>query len=221
MPRQNIPSYIVEIPADGPNEKLAGAAFADALQRCSSNNPKSLMIVVPQKSNIPEWIETFIGASAVKALKKDGSISFEGVSLHLEGVRTFNPHVKYGVVFGVNLDKKDLNKLDDTLEANAIYFVQWSVADGQYWARSWQPAIVGTSNWKLIYPTLPGVVEEELRKLPANNLRHPNDLKTVRASLKALKAKSQNVDPMLVRKWALQRGWRPSDADDLMREAAK
>lgn len=221
MARQHIPRFVTHIGANPVDRALIEEALKDALRTCRNADPPTIVIVVLQKGNIPDVLSDVLGADVINIIKKSGSLTQSGLTIRIEGQKTFVPNGCYGVIFGLFLGRTGIDAIDSAVDASAIYLVPWDIKEGKEWAETWSATPVGPATWTVAPGILPTEVEDELKKLPAGNLIHPNDLKQARVSFKKLKDDGLQFEPRHVRDWALRNGWPPKHADQLEKEAAK
>jgi hypothetical protein len=127
---------------------------------------------------------------------------------------------------GAHISIEDMNKLDDTLGARAIFYLPWREIEGQEWQATWKPEAIGSSTQKPPASSLPAPVEEALGRLTqhinlSTGLGHPSDKRHTERVIANLRADGHSFDPVEVRSWAQRNGWSSKAAADLEAIARK
>ena len=207
--------YIVEKLPNQEQTALQGIAHV-----CTSIGIGQVTLVVPQKGR---WANsTFaqvVGVSAAKALGKGEIVKLGGVAnLTLESVQTFRGG--RGLLVGVHIPIRNMNRLDDSWEAQAIMYLPWNDEEGQEWWATWKPQTIGPSVQRPAAGNLAAVVEEALLRLTrsinlGSGLNHPSDKEHAERVVSRLRAEGQLLDPEEVRRWAQRHAWSSNAASEL------
>jgi hypothetical protein len=197
-------------------------AFRSVLEICKAKNIATVTLVVPQKGGFDRTIVAeFLGANAVKALVKGQPVLIaQGVQMRLESAQTFRGNSSDGLLIGAHISNKDMNKLDDSLGAQAIVYLPWNDKEGKEWQATWGAQIIGATTTPAPVSSLPGPVEEALRRLTqainlSTGLNHPSDKKHAERTIAQLRQEGHSFDPVEMRRWAQRNGWSSSAAADL------
>jgi hypothetical protein len=203
-------------------------AFQAIADICNSAAITSVTLVVPKKGRWDRSIVAeFLGEQVAKALLNGRPVEVtSGVALTLDSAQTFRVNADHGLLIGAHISIKDMNKLDDSLLAQAIMFLPWNDTEDQEWRATWQPEIIGSSSCSAPSSALSTAVEDALRRLTQHinlgtGLGHPSDAKFAKTTLAKLKAEGHTFDPAEVRRWAQRNGWGSSAAADLEKIARK
>jgi hypothetical protein len=209
--------YIVERSQD-----QVRTAFQGIVKLCKDQGIARVTLVVPQKQG---WDRTiageFLGQAVAKALLDGQPIRLtDGVTMTLETGKTFRPGAGQGLLVGVHVSIKDMNKLDDSLGAQAVMYLPWSDIEGQDWQATWNPQTLGAKTQNTSPSSLSKTVEEALYQLTrginlGTGLSHPSDKKHAQRTVDKLRADGHSFDPVEVRRWAQRNGWNSSAAGDL------
>ncbi len=142
-------------------------AFKSVLEIRKTKNITSVTLVVPQKGGFDRTIVAeFLGANIVKALIKGQAVPIApGVQMKLESAQTFRGSWSEGLLIGAHISDKDMNKLDDSMGAQAIVYLPWNDTEGKEWQATWGAQIIGTAAAPAPTGSLPEPVEEALRSL--------------------------------------------------------
>lgn len=218
---------LILIPNEGsaPKEKVT-QAFAAAMKSANDFGLKEIVLLVPAKGNIDE---SFFGGILTRAAcstlrKPDGRIAIEGYVIRCESPETIGQ--MEGVVLAFYLSSEDLENVQTTsFSIKAIVFVPWLNEEGSSWYSTWNPSVIGVAP-KAYHINLPETVRSALESLTGSinlstGLSHPSDKKAAMNMLKELKESGAEIDPVSVRRWALQHGWRSRHAGDLEAIAEK
>jgi hypothetical protein len=154
--------YIVE---RGPDQ--VRTAFQGIVNLCERRGITKVTLVVPQKGS---WdvsiVAKFLGSTVAKALLKGQPVAItKGATMTLESAQTFRVHARHGLLVGAHVSVKDMSKLDDSLDAQAIVYLPWSDPEGQEWQATWKPETIGPSTTKPPASSLSTPVEEALSQL--------------------------------------------------------
>ncbi len=203
-------------------------AFKTILEVCKTKGIASVTLVVPQKGG---WDRTVVaellGPKIVKPLLKGQSVLIaQGVTMNLESAQPFRPSSVRGLLVGAHISIKDMNKLDDSLGADAIVYLPWNDTEGPEWQTTWGAHTVGSSNPPSPVNNLPGPVEEALRQLTqainlGTGLSHLSDKKNAERTMARIREEGHSFDPVEIRRWAQRNGWSSSAAADLETIARK
>lgn len=222
----DIPRYLIE--NHGPDQEAIKTAFAGAFQVCVQHGITSITLLVPAKGAFPTTVVgTFLGDKVTKALCKGETVRIgDDLNMDLESAKTFAPYKSYGMVIGVYLSQKDQNALDSVSSAKAIVLLPWTEEEGKAWMSTWNATVLGKSTWQVQQTAFPQDVEDALLSLThrinlSTGLSHPLDKKAAQDTLSGIKRRGHRIDPEDIRKWALRNDWRPDDAEDLGKLAAR
>jgi hypothetical protein len=209
--------YIVERAPD-----QVRTAFQGIVSVCASKGINNVTLVVPQKGGWDRSIVAeFLKPVVAKALLKGQSVGVvKGVTMTLESVQTFRGSASHGLLVGAHISVKDMNKLDDSWNAQAIVYLPWNDAEGQEWQATWRPETIGPNTQNLAASSLPMAVEEALGQLTQSinlgtGLTHPSDKKHAERVIARLRADGHSLEPAEVRRWAQRNGWSSKAAADL------
>jgi hypothetical protein len=138
----------------------------------------------------------------------------------LKSTKTFRGSVSGGLLVGVHISLKNMNKLDDSWNAQAILYLPWNNIESQEWQATWKPETIGPNVQKPPTSSLSALVEETLRQLTQHinlgtGLTHPLDKKHAERAIANLRASGHSFDPAEVRRWAQRNGWSSKAAADL------
>jgi hypothetical protein len=218
-----ISRYIV---GRGPDQ--VRTAFQGIVNLCDSKGIPRVTLVVPQKGNWDATIVAkFLRLKVAKALLKGQPVPItKGATMTLESVQTFRAHAVHGLLVGAHISVKDMNKLDDSLGAQAIVYLPWNDPEGREWQATWNPETIGPSATKVSAAGLSTPVEEALGQLTRSinlgtGLGHPSDKKHAERVIDKLRADGHSFDPAEVRRWAQRNGWSSNAAADLESIARK
>jgi hypothetical protein len=219
----SVARYVVERSPD-----QVRLAFKSVLEICKAKNIASVTLVVPQKGGFDRTIVAeFLGPNAVKALVKGQAILItQGVQMKLESAQTFRGTSSEGLLIGAHISDKDMNKLDDSIGAEAIVYLPWNDTEGKEWQATWAAHIIGTTTAPAPAGRLSSPVEEALRSLTqainlSTGLNHPSDKKHATRTIARLRQEGHSFDPIEIRRWAQRNGWTSSAAADLEAVARK
>ncbi|WP_454618615.1 hypothetical protein [Bradyrhizobium cenepequi] len=156
----SVERYVVERSQD-----QVRLAFKSVLEICKAKNIVSVTLVVPQKGGFDRTIVAeFLGPNIVKALVKGQAVLIaQGVQMKLESAQTFRGSWSEGLLIGAHISDKDMNKLDDSIGAQAVVYLPWNDPEGKAWQATWGAQIVGTNTAPAPVGSLPGPVEEALQ----------------------------------------------------------
>jgi len=203
-------------------------AFKSILEICKTENITSVTLVVPQKGGFDRTIVAeFLGANIVKALIKGQAVPItQGVQMKLESAQTFRGSWSQGLLIGAHISDKDMNKLDDSIGAQAIVYLPWNDIEGKAWQATWGAQIIGTTAAPEPTASLSGPVEEALRSLTqainlSTGLNHPSDKRHAERTIARLRQEGHSFDPVEIRRWAQRNAWTSSAAADLEAVARK
>lgn len=215
--------YIVERGSD-----QARVAFQGIVNLCESKGITRVTLVVPQKGG---WdvtiVAKFLGASVAKALMKGRPVAItKGVTMTLESAQTFRGYAVHGLLVGAHISVRQMNKLDDSLGAQAIVYLPWNDPEGQEWRATWNPETLGPGAAKAAAGSLSIPVEEALSQLTQSinlgtGLGHPSDKKHAERVIDSLRTDGHSFEPAEVRRWAQRNGWSSKAATDLESIARK
>lgn len=215
--------YIVERASD-----QVRAAFQGVVSLCKSKGATSVTLVVPQKGGWDRSIVAeFLGPTVAKTLLKGQPVGIaEGVTMTLESTQTFRGNARHGLLVGAHISFKDMSKLDDVWDAQAIIYLPWNDMEGQEWRATWKPETIGPNTRNPPASDLSIPVEEALRQLTQHinlgtGLGHPSDKKHAQRVIANLRAGGHSFDPSEVRRWAQRNGWSSKAAADLESIARK
>jgi hypothetical protein len=215
--------YIVERAPD-----QVRTAFQGIVSVCASKGINSVTLVVPQKGGWDRSIVAeFLKPIVAKALLKGQSVGVvKGITMTLESVQTFRGSASHGLLVGAHISVKDMNKLDDSWDTQAIMYLPWNDAEGQEWQATWKPETIGPSTQKPPASRLSKLAEEALGQLTRSinlgtGLGHPSDKKHAERVIDKLRAEGHSFDPAEVRRWAQRNGWSSKAAADLETIARK
>jgi hypothetical protein len=203
-------------------------AFQRIASLCESKGIARVTLVVPQKGG---WdvsdVAKSLGPIVAKALLKGQPVTItKGATMTLQSVQTFRRNASNGLLVGAHISVKDMSKLDDSWDAQAIVYLPWNDAEGQEWQATWKPETIGPSIQKLPASSLSALVEEALSQLTQSinlgtGLGHPSDKKHAERVIDKLGADGHSFDPAEVRRWAQRNGWSSKAAADLESIARK
>ncbi len=203
-------------------------AFQAIVEVCRSRKIADVTIVVPKKGGWDRTIVAeFLKAAVVKALLKGQSVPIaEGVCMTLESAQNFRAYSNDGLLVGAHISSKDMNKLDDSPMAQAIFYLPWSDYEDTEWRATWSPEIIGSGTQNPPQNNLPAAVEKALSQLTkqinlGTGLGHPSDKRHAQRVIAELRAGGYSFDPAEIRRWAQRNGWSSDAAADLERIAAK
>ncbi|HAP47866.1 MAG TPA: hypothetical protein DCR30_11085 [Afipia sp.] len=210
----SVSRYVVERSPD-----QVRLAFKSVLDICKTKNIANVTLVVPQKGGFDRTIVAeFLGPNIVKALVKGQAVLIaQGVQMKLESAQTFQGSWSEGLLIGAHISDKDMNKLDDSIGAQAIVYLPWNDTEGKEWQATWEAQIVGTTTATAPASSLSGPVEEALQNLTQSinlgtGLSHPLDKKRAERTIAQLRQEGHLFDPVEIRRWAQRNGWTSSAA---------
>lgn len=213
----NVKRYIVHRSPD-----QVRLAFGFILKLCQSEEISDVRLIVPQKGGWERTIVAeFLGRHVAKSLLSGRRVSLrEGVTMTLESTRTFQPHSRGGLLVGAHVSLKEMSRLDDSWETQAIIYLPWIDEEAKEWQATWQPEIVGSTAEKPPDVGLPDPVEEALSRLTQSinlgtGLAHPSDKRHAERVIADLRAAGHSYDPADIRRWAQRNGWDSKAAGDL------
>jgi hypothetical protein len=219
----SIARYVVERSPD-----QVRLAFKTVLEICKAKNIASVTLVVPQKGGFDRTIVAeFLGTKAVKALVKGQAVLIDqGVQMKLESAQTFRGSSSEGLLIGAHISDKDMNKLDDSIGAQAIVYLPWNDMEEKEWQATWGAQIIGTTAGAAPVSSLSSPVEEALQRLTqainlSTGLNHPSDKKHAERTIARLRQEGHSFDPGEIRRWAQRNGWTSGAAADLEAVARK
>ena len=145
--------FIVE--NDGTNPGNIQIAFNGAMAFCAEHSVATITLLVPTKKGLGESVlGGFLGAANAKSLAGGKSMAIsDDVALQLESLNTASRGPGIGVVIGVHLRETDFSTLDALAggdEGNgdaALILLPWLRPEGQHWAETWQPRVLGPDTW--------------------------------------------------------------------------
>jgi hypothetical protein len=215
--------YIVEKAPD-----QVRTAFRGIVSLCESKGITSVTLVVPKKGG---WehsvVAEVLGDAAAKVLVKGGTVVIaKGVTMTLESAPTFRGSASHGLLVGAHISIKEMTKLDDSWEAQAIVYLPWNDAEGQEWQATWNPETIGSSTKRPPANRLSTPVEEALSQLTQSinlgtGLGHPSDRRHAERVIDKLRSDGHSFEPVEVRRWAQRNGWSSGAAADLEAIARK
>jgi hypothetical protein len=146
--------------------------------------------------------------------------------MKLESAQTFRGSWSQGLLIGAHISDKDMNKLDDSIGAQAIVYLPWNDIEGKAWQATWGAQIIGTTAAPEPTASLSGPVEEALRSLTqainlSTGLNHPSDKRHAERTIARLRQEGHSFDPVEIRRWAQRNAWTSSAAADLEAVARK
>jgi hypothetical protein len=219
----SVARYVVERSPD-----QVRLAFKSVLDICKAKDIASVTLVIPQKGGFDRTIVAeFLGPNIVKALVKGQAVSIaQGVQMKLESAQTFRGSWSQGLLIGAHISAKDMNKLDDSIGAQAIVYLPWNDTEGKEWQATWDAQTMGTTTAPAPAGSLPGPVEEALQSLTqainlGTGLGHPSDKKHAERTFARLRHEGHSFDPVEIRRWAQRNGWASKAAADLEAVARK
>lgn len=215
--------YIVERSKD-----QVRIAFQGILELCQTKGISQVTLVVPQKGGWDRTIVAeFLGPTMAKALLKGKAVAVtKGVGMTLESAQTFRGNGSHGLIVGAHISNKDMTKIDDTWNAQAIIYLPWSEGEGEEWQATWKPETIGPATIPTPTSTLTAPVEEALSRLTQHinlgtGLGHPSDKQHAIRVMGNLIAEGHSFDPADVHHWAQRHGWSSKSAADLETIAKK
>jgi hypothetical protein len=209
-------------------EDQAQNAIRSMVAICRSEGIGSVTLVVPHKGRFEDIIfAKTLGSAAAKALAKGQLVRLtDQVMMNLESVQTYRPSAGRGLLVGVYIDDKNMNKLDDSWGAQAIMYLPWNEEEGREWRTTWKPKEIGYGAEAPLTSSLSDAVAEALKLLTRNinlgtGLGHPSDEALAKRVFAKLRSEGHSFDPAEVRRWALRNNWNSSAAADLEKIARK
>jgi hypothetical protein len=203
-------------------------ALQAMIEICRSKGIGRVTLVVPHKGRFVGTIfAQAIGSAAAKALAKGQIVTLaDGVTMNLESAQTYRPSAGHGLLVGVHIDDKSMNRLDDSWSAQAIMYLPWNDQEDQEWRATWKPTEIGYSSEASVTSSLSDGVVEALKLLTRNinlgtGLGHPSDEALAKRVFAKLRSEGHSFDPAEVRRWAQRNNWSSSAAADLEKIARK
>jgi hypothetical protein len=219
----SVSRYIVE---RGPDQ--IRTAFRGIVDLCESKGIAKVTLVVPQKRSWDATIVAqFLGPAVAKALLKGQPVTItKGAMMRLESAQTFRGHTSHGLFVGAHISVKDMNKLDDSWDAQAIVYLPWNDMEGQEWRATWNPETFGPIVKNPPVSSFSAPVENALSQLTQSinlgtGLGHPSDKRHAERVIDKLRADGYSFEPAEVRRWARRNGWSSNAAADLESIARK
>jgi hypothetical protein len=131
-----------------------------------------------------------------------------------------------GLLVGAHISSSDMEKLDDSWDAQAIMFMPWNEPEGRAWQATWSPETIGPNTWSAPASTLSPAVVEGLELITRNinlgsGLAHPSDKALAVKIIGKLKSEGHDFDPAEIKAWAQRHHWSSNSASDLEAIAAK
>lgn len=216
----NTPRYLIGSTRSDP--EAIKSAFREVLGVCRQCGIGNLTLLVPTKKAFPDRVVgRFLGQEVSKDLcdKKTIAVS-DDLSMNLESVNTFQPYGEYGMVMGIHLSARGIDLMDSTVSASAIVFLPWTEEEGKAWLETWNPVLLGKSDWQATRAPLPDEIADALQRITSSinlstGLSHPSDKAFARRVLQDLRSGGLKADREEIRSWALRNGWHPRSAEEL------
>lgn len=213
---------------NGSNLELIKLAFAQAFHNCKSNGLSNITLVFPTKGSFTSSdIADFLGDKDAKALAKGSAVNLgDGIHLTLEIPKNVKSFGKYDVLLAIYLTAKDMDVIDGVNNANSIVYLPWNEEEGMRWLSTWKPQVIGSQSWSASTGSLPQLIQDVVLKLGrcinmSTGLTHPSDKEMAKKLFSELRKKGVSSSPELVRQFAVQKGWKPSRAQELATFSAK
>lgn len=197
-----------------------GTALQFAQGLLKDKAASALWIVAVTKAQLDGDIATAIGDTAASALKKGGSLSAEGKSVHFYSKLTLPRSAPGAVILAVHPDERLMTAVDSLPGPHALVVVPWNMEEVSSWVRAHGPTDILTSTQAQSISLSNPVVVVALQSLLASINRstgiiHSLDKSRAIDTFRALIEARIQVDPDEVRAWLVQQGLAPKHADDI------
>lgn len=183
------------------------------------------LLATPVKQNLEGVVESVIGDSQVKELKKKNPVTAGEVEIRHMTKRIDVPTWDEGPVLAIYPNKGLLDKIDDMRNVTDVLVVPWNRDEVQFWIDQWGATELGSDETGQGGRTTPEisdlVVEEALVSLNtivnvSTGLTHPSDRSQAIEMFKILHQNGHQFDPATLRMWLVaEKSWSPKNADEV------
>lgn len=202
---------------------LDSDAVADALQKvlelCASFSYNSVILHLPSKSQLRQ-LSLLLGDTLIRNLKKDNSGSFNNIIFTLKTERIEISDWTEDIVMSLFPTSKMTDNLNDLNRAKAIVVVPWINNEREKWIQTWNPELIGGDKVEIEDLDLDPKLERALSTLTgminmSSGLTHSSDRESAIQLLQILHKNGIQLNPEIMKTWALQNGWTSDGANQL------
>jgi hypothetical protein len=183
------------------------------------------LLAIPGKDNLEGHIETVLGSSAVRELKKTNTLRLSKGTIELM-THNLGSSSFPGPVLAVFPTVRLLNKIDDLSGPTEILVVPWVPDEVQAWIQTWGALQLGSevppSPKEFSNPAVRAALERLTGRVNlSNGLAHPSDERAAIEMFHELHAAGEKFDPAEIRAWLMSElNWKPRHAEQVAEVAA-
>lgn len=188
----------------------------------------NVVLLVHTKAQISSTsLAGHLGSPLARSLSKGKTAQLQpGQHVQLQTLKTLGQMLADTIIIGFYADDKILDTIDDRKGLVGAIAVPDLEGDADNWATRWGAIVHGEKNTAPAKLIEDQVVENALTQLfamvnPSTGIGHPRDKEHADNVLRILRAKGHSLKSEAIRSFAIQKGWRSRNADELAKLASK
>ena len=201
-------------------------AFRDSIAFCISAQAKNLIFLALTLGNLHGVVSTALSDKFIDALKSKKIIPVNGINVKLVTEKSLTHLGKDDIVLALHPTARLLDTIDGYKNIQGVFVVLWNEEDVAYWKRTWNPEEEGDKIKMQARTALPEEVIAKLSLLTdmvnlSTGLGHPLDFNRALDLFIELHDQGIAYNPDDIKVWAMQNGWTPDGANDLIELSGK
>lgn len=202
-------------------------AYVDQIGQARGRHGEVVLLVHTKHQINGSCLSGHMGSAQAKALSAGKSLDLPfGGSLRLSTLRTLGYNLKDTIIIAFFAEEKMLGIVDDHKELAGVVVVPDMPNSADEWASRWSPKVHGQKQvapQSLIHDPIVEVALNHLTSMInlSTGLGNSRDKDMANETLRILRRKGHVIDPIKLRSWAIQKGWRSDDARELLLLAGK
>ena len=198
-------------------------ALADALQKivelCASLSHNIVILHLPTKNNL-RLLSLILGQDMIRNLKKDNYGRLNNIQFTLNTERLEISDSIEDIVLSIYPTSKMIDNINNLKRARAIVVVPWIDKVREEWINIWNPEIIGGEEVEIYAIEIEPKIERALTALTtvinmSTGLTHSSDRESAIQLLQILHKNGIQLNPEIMKTWALQNGWTSDGANQL------
>jgi len=221
MKEKNMHRVLIPIDSQNAESWSYALAYAEKMIEPRQNSANVVLLVHTKNQIRSTGLSSHIGSPQVKILNSGKPLTLpSGAQLQLKTLKTLGYTLRDTIVIAFYADDKLLQVVDDHKELAGVIAIPDLPGDADLWVARWAPIVHGQVTKPATKLISDPVVENALLAITkmvnlSTGIGHPRDKEYANENLRILKTKGHSLDPDVLRSWAIQNGWRSSDANDL------
>ncbi len=201
---------------------------ADEICKRSEGSIRQVILLVHTNAQLDErTLVHLIGPGPAKLLSKGSPMALpSGARVHRRTMRTIGHLAAKTVVVGYYADMKMLDAIDGMPNVAGVVAVPDLPDEADAWEARWSPIVHGREK-RVSKPLINDpVIERALESLSSivnlsTGLGHPRDKTHASDTLRILRNKGHRAERAGIQSWAIRRGWKPGQAEELAKLAER